>query len=792
MSKNILPYLEFVPNQILKASDLNNMQKKIAQDIQASASDAPAGYEPQVYTEEIVLNESTTIQIEMVSGQKFFKIFNCTPTKEQFISSTIRLTLAETFDMPISPRETSISSNDDESLIIDHAWGLVVCHKAGAQVEFADSVITFPETGIYIQCDSLHDGTHATITYTIYNLLPLESNSTVYKKVLKQEILELSYLDFTKGSNGGEPPIAIVAIQNFSSKEEFEESMKNYTTVEVSWYSPTAADSINGNIYTCSIEPMDSDGKEVYFFGNSLMIGAESSEEPFGGILGWDENTSDGPVLIIGDLENSHLDASEHMVSITLLADEGYKIKNELLDLPMGTISEMVTELVEFSDVVYNPLADLVPGNTDYICTKIRDTIFTVDELQKMSCSVPEIGMSFTFDNVIEMWNNDDSTCYVNYEVGAGFIQVKTTNYHIVDISSLGMGMEQLPLQFPETGMYLLGTEQDWPVDIYWIYPKTTNVNYVQADWEQNNSSKADFIKNRPFYKDGSYERFIISKANCQLTYDSQEGLYRGIIEDAAFLKMWESKNWDSINIYTPTSTQNNLKLGSLMGIVEFVGSQSPNADAPIALQRYVGADFCNIFYYDDTYSSDTITVELSVSFNVATYKTLDVNCLPPIPWEKLDNPLIGEVTAGDVIFTTTLSNGRSTSSEISFMGLNLNFKKFVEGMNYILELDGVHFLTTAFYDNSRQRMGLAIYSLTSDELIGQIDSAYGGVLQIKTEYLDLNKTSWPMIISHYEDAIIKLDNKYLNDNIKLPEVTTEQEGYILKVVNGKWTAVAP
>jgi hypothetical protein len=48
------------------------------------------------------------------------------------------------------------------------------------------------------------------------------------------------------------------------------------------------------------------------------------------------------------------------------------------------------------------------------------------------------------------------------------------------------------------------------------------------------------------------------------------------------------------------------------------------------------------------------------------------------------------------------------------------------------------------------------------------------------------------MSIALNEDIDVKLDKKFLPEGVVLPEVTSADNGKILKVVNGVWTAVAP
>lgn len=182
----------------------------------------------------------------------------------------------------------------------------------------------------------------------------------------------------------------------------------------------------------------------------------------------------------------------------------------------------------------------------------------------------------------------------------------------------------------------------------------------------------------------------------------------------------------------------------------------------------------------------------LSVYLKTDAYKTLSENCLPKISWEKISNVPVGTIKKGTVLYDKqiwfTLNEGGSSAA----WNIGIDFDVLYLDKAYLITFDNHTFLGFYSYSSDTNRTTIELSDPQTNEVVGSISSSYGGSLTLNSTYIDTTQTLHYMSIALNEDIDIKLDKKFLPEGVVLPEITSADNGKILKVVNGVWTAVAP
>lgn len=165
------PYYEFVPKQVLKASDLNNMQKRIAEEIQEAqsngASNALGGASVMIEYDFATQGVPTTTFDLLAMGTSylhFYKISDITPTREEldgafFYSNyqgnkNLHDPFVLTKDMIMFENENIISYGTYSHN--GSKYAISVAYTAGTHIitlEGMELEINVPEAGIYLPFD---------------------------------------------------------------------------------------------------------------------------------------------------------------------------------------------------------------------------------------------------------------------------------------------------------------------------------------------------------------------------------------------------------------------------------------------------------------------------------------------------------------------------------------------------------------------------------------------------------------------------------------------------------------
>lgn len=191
---------------------------------------------------------------------------------------------------------------------------------------------------------------------------------------------------------------------------------------------------------------------------------------------------------------------------------------------------------------------------------------------------------------------------------------------------------------------------------------------------------------------------------------------------------------------------------------------------------------FCDVSI---AYAPDT-THNVSVSLNTENIKCLDSKFIPNVPWNKISDKPFGDAYAGTVVVDETTVDCQMQFNDgiyaniISTIGL-------INGSKYSVEFDGGTYELTATNGD-----GMIMVSYEGEDIAFLLADNFNGSgesIAMSTQGTHTYK------ITLAEDAIIKIDSKYLPDDIgsnALPEVTTSDNNKVMTVVDGVWTAQIP
>ena len=145
----------------------------------------------------------------------------------------------------------------------------------------------------------------------------------------------------------------------------------------------------------------------------------------------------------------------------------------------------------------------------------------------------------------------------------------------------------------------------------------------AQPDWNQNDSTAADYIKNRPFYT-AYVEAVIVEESTVSFTVNSS-GAYIGTVQSTFSATLGEiyKVSWDGTTYEsTCVSIQGNIVIGniSILGLGSDTGE--PFLVVPIPNQPVITV------YTSDTSASHTI----SISGDVESAVKIDRKYLPEVP----------------------------------------------------------------------------------------------------------------------------------------------------------------
>ena len=151
----------------------------------------------------------------------------------------------------------------------------------------------------------------------------------------------------------------------------------------------------------------------------------------------------------------------------------------------------------------------------------------------------------------------------------------------------------------------------------------------VQSDWNQNDSTAADYVKNRPFYTGDPVETVLVEESTA--TFEDDGGMYLGQLESTFSATVGETYkvSWDGTAYESAcVEINNNPTIGNLS-----IVNAGPDTGEPFIMGVENGQRIG--IYTSDTASSHTI----SISGIVSPVVKIDEKYLPELPHMDKVNP---------------------------------------------------------------------------------------------------------------------------------------------------------
>ena len=297
----------------------------------------------------------------------------------------------------------------------------------------------------------------------------------------------------------------------------------------------------------------------------------------------------------------------------------------------------------------------------------------------------------------------------------------------------------------------------------------------VQPDWNQNDSTAKDYVKNRPFYTGDPVETVLVEESTVPFA-DTGRGFYM-----AEFPSTFEATVGETYKVYwdgtayecTCAIFNSMLSIGNLS--LAGVGSDTGE---PFVMRVENGKRI--LIATPDTSASHTFSISRLFSGVVKIdEKYLPSNLATKSEVEVAQTTATSAQEAVDEIQSTGLSFTGSVGNTV-FIGTDSDGQAGIGnrhsprvlpgGVDTLLVPNGLSF---KYYDSSNTLINQVILSVS-----GIKDKPFlylnNGTIRVKSEPKEDNEVA----------------TKSYVDSAALPPVTTEDNGKILKVVNGAWAVV--
>lgn len=291
----------------------------------------------------------------------------------------------------------------------------------------------------------------------------------------------------------------------------------------------------------------------------------------------------------------------------------------------------------------------------------------------------------------------------------------------------------------------------------------------VQPDWNQNDDTKPDYVKNRPFYTGDPVETVLVEESTATFTENS--GLYMAEFPSTFSATVGEIYNisWDG-TVYECTCVTVSEMPFSFIGNLSIIGAGSDTGEPFLAgVANGKGISILT----SDTSDSHTF----SISKTVVPVVKIDEKYLPDVrsDWNVNDETSLSYVKnrpfyTGDPVETVLLEETTvrfSQNGGIYVGRLSPYTGSFPdEGKIYDVNWDGSIYQCPCYLDGSILTLGV----------LGNPDPFSIAFLADSSSLGIVTKTanSHTISISGFIDEIVKIDKKYLPELPKLPYMAEE------------------
>ena len=237
----------------------------------------------------------------------------------------------------------------------------------------------------------------------------------------------------------------------------------------------------------------------------------------------------------------------------------------------------------------------------------------------------------------------------------------------------------------------------------------------VQPDWNQNDDTQSDYVKNRPFYSGDIVETVFVEESS--VSFVEHNGLYMtefpstfGATVGETYTVYWDGAAYEC----TCVDIGGDLLIGNLS-----ITDAGSDTGEPFFMQVYNGQGI--IIATADTSASHT----LSISRIAQEVVKIDEKYLPTIPADKLPTFPADKLPKTTIEFGTSVSDSIANATQPSFNVLNLSYSEIysiVEKRIFrIKDLTGVCYSPIKCYINSSGSIFVEILVFGSPMIYAQL-----------------------------------------------------------------------
>lgn len=550
---NYSPFLEFVPNQILKASDLNSMQEKISKVIDAIGGGAAPGDNPNTVEIPSIVEWNTSdagaaaLQVPAF-GQVFnaFKIADVALAKNQILKSSWYM------NSPVHPDifktyegETVGILHEQEEFII-FAFDMTMFGTTAVRNTYL-SILREGEVTVEIEGQSM------TIPLPAIGLYQLWDGDTLPSElVAKVEYLKIIPSNFTQANWEQSSPNSADFVKNrpvYSYNTPFEEEKLFDGIVsgfEVGGY--TGSGDVFVENYSAAINlsiPLEMNRNYKVIFNNEEYLLKAAPGADLGLVLGnakiAEHNSRFDPnipfcIQCAGSIAVVSLGSYVEEINLTICTTD--------IIIPKGLYtfsenSELFIPSLYFIKPQYrsDPIGAIKPDKTYQII--FNNTTYVLDiEQRSLIDIVHGLGCG---NNDLNNLMNGEGIPFILAQTESIMVEFYRMMSNISENSPIAKFLEvMMPLDegldFPAS-LFAVGKLGTFEIEVREIPKKTRTLptEYLPkicADWKENNSDSINYIKNRPFYSYANPEisepdsNFLISGEATKINAQMFPGLY--------------------------------------------------------------------------------------------------------------------------------------------------------------------------------------------------------------------------------------------------------------------------
>ena len=284
----------------------------------------------------------------------------------------------------------------------------------------------------------------------------------------------------------------------------------------------------------------------------------------------------------------------------------------------------------------------------------------------------------------------------------------------------------------------------------------------VQVDYEQNDSTAVDYIKNRPFYEEGELTQIsAIEETTIDFSH-MQNNVYVGTITTDLVIEEGQTYiiNFDGVEY---------IETGRYDSFMEDLCIGDPYLVILYKIYGIVNFPCSKPFFISRDYNDNTLEI-IATQSQEATH-TFSI---------KKGIKVI-ETTIIDDIYTFTFMDD-------SYFTVGIPFRKLVEGAIYTVTINNTDYESVCEYNDGSYALGADNFYISfSSELTMMMYADPDAT----TETIDV-----AVKITGFAPGLKQIDNKYIDiDGVTrnidvLPAVTTSNNGQILGVSGGEWVAM--